>query len=156
MKELCFKNTRFDPDLTPFHELAKDMAQAFWYTADLFIDKELAQLIRLRVAQYHHCSYCQILHTKTARDIGIPDYKVDHLNSWWESDIFSEEEKTIFSYSDSLSLGVDQDFQQKHDALTRYFSEKEIAEIAAIIINMNLWTRLKLAQWAVPTFKNNP
>ena len=28
--------------------------------------------------------------------------------------------------------------------------EKAIAEIAAIVINMNLWTRLKLAQGAVP------
>ncbi len=40
MKELEFIDTRFDPDLTPFHGLAKQMAQAFGYTADLELDRE--------------------------------------------------------------------------------------------------------------------
>ena len=34
--------------------------------------------------------------------------------------------------------------------MTSHFDEKAIAEIAAIVINMNLWTRLKLAQGQVP------
>jgi hypothetical protein len=37
--------------------------------------------------------------------------------------------------------------------MTQYFSEVEIAEIAAIIINMNVWTRLKLAQGETPYFE---
>jgi hypothetical protein len=37
-----------------------------------------------------------------------------------------------------------------HDDLRIHFDEKEIAEIAAVIINMNVWTRLKLAQGATP------
>ena len=43
MKDLEFIDTRFDPDLSPFHGLAKQMAQAFGYTADLELDRELAQ-----------------------------------------------------------------------------------------------------------------
>ena len=38
MSEIEFQNRRFDPDLTPFHELAKSMAKAFGYTADLEVD----------------------------------------------------------------------------------------------------------------------
>jgi hypothetical protein len=34
--------------------------------------------------------------------------------------------------------------------MTPHFSGAEIAEIAAIVINMNVWTRLKLAQGATP------
>jgi hypothetical protein len=34
-----------------------------------------------------------------------------------------------------------------------HFSATEIAEIAAIVINMNLWTRLKLAQGATPVLE---
>ena len=40
--------------------------------------------------------------------------------------------------------------REVHDDLAKHFSEKEIAEIAAIVINMNLWTRLKLAQGETP------
>lgn len=154
MKEVIFENTRFDPDVTPFHDLAKQMASAFGYTADLAIDKALAQLLRLRVAQKNACSYCTILHSKTAREIGIHPAKVDHLSSWWDSMIYSEEEKAVLEYCDVLTDGIDLSFQDYHDQLAVYFSEVEIAEIAAIVINMNVWTRLKLAQGAVPVFKD--
>ena len=51
MNEVKFKNIRFESGLTPFEELASQIAKAFGYTADLSIDKQLAQLLRLRVAQ---------------------------------------------------------------------------------------------------------
>jgi hypothetical protein len=41
-------------------------------------------------------------------------------------------------------------FLSLHAALAEHFSQKQVAEIAATVINMNLWTRLKLAQGAIP------
>ena len=147
-----FKNTRFDPDITPFHELARQMAGAFGYTADLDLDKKLAQLLRLRVAQLNTCSYCLILHSKAARDQGIATAKVDNLASWWESELYTSPERAALRYCDHLTDGKQREFQTTHDEAAAHFSEKEIAEIAAIVINMNLWTRLKLAQGATPAF----
>ena len=43
-----FENTRFDPDLTPFHGLAQQMAAAVGYTAELSLDAQLLQLLRRR------------------------------------------------------------------------------------------------------------
>lgn len=51
MSEIKFKNTRFNPEKTPFLDLAKQMAKAFGYTAELELDQQLAQLLRLRVAK---------------------------------------------------------------------------------------------------------
>jgi AhpD family alkylhydroperoxidase len=153
MSNIEFKNIRYNPDITPFHDLAKQMAKAVGYTADMSVEKKLAQLLRLRVAQKNECAYCVILHAKAARDIGITDEKVDNISSWWNSDLFSDKEKTALAYCDVLTEGTHKEFQKFHDALTKYFNEVEIAEIASIIINMNLWTRLKLAQGAVPVFK---
>ncbi len=150
MTEVKFKNTRFNPDSTPFHDLARQMAKAFGYTADLATDKNLAQLLRLRVAQKNECAYCIILHAKTSREIGISDAKTDNISSWWNSGLFSEKEKAALAYCDVLSDGSNTNFQKYHDAMTQHFSEVEIAEIAAIVINMNVWTRLKLAQGETP------
>ncbi|MEC4726681.1 carboxymuconolactone decarboxylase family protein [Shewanella sp. D64] len=152
MTDVIFKNTRFDPDLTPFHEQAKQMAKAFGYTADLDFDKNLAQLVRLRVAQVNQCSYCLILHTKTAREVGIDLAKIDNLASYWESELYGEQEKAALRYCDRLTHGVDSNFQEVHQQAKHYFSDKEMAELAAIVINMNLWTRLKLAQGATPSY----
>ncbi len=147
-----FNNIRFNPDITPFHNIAKQMAKAVGYTANLKVDKEIAQLLRLRVAQKNECSYCIILHAKRAREIGIDEGKVDNISSWYNSDLYSNKEKAALAYCDELNLGVSKEFQKYHDELEKYFYEEEIAEIAAIIINMNVWTRLKLAQGATPDF----
>ena len=59
MTDVKFKNIRFNPDITPFHGLAKQLAKAVGYTVDLAIDKQLAQLLRLRLAQKkRRCVLC--------------------------------------------------------------------------------------------------
>ncbi|WP_070138140.1 carboxymuconolactone decarboxylase family protein [Crocinitomix algicola] len=150
MSDIKFKNTRFNPEQTPFLDLAKQMAQAFGYTANLDTDQKLAQLLRLRVAQKNECAYCVILHAKTAREVGINEGKVDNISSYWNSELYTDKEKSALRYTDALSVGTHPNFQEVHDDLAKHFSEKEIAEIAAIVINMNLWTRLKLAQGETP------
>jgi len=152
MAEITYYNARFDPTITPFEELSMPLEQAFGPTAELKIDKELAQLLRLRVAQKNHCSVCVIAHAKTTREIGVSAAKVDNISSWWQSDLYSDVEKAALAYADVLSDGTHSDFQTYHDELTIYFNEEEIAEVAAVVINMNLWTRLKLAQGATPHF----
>ena len=42
------------------------------------------------------------------------------------------------------------DCRPLHAGLAEHFSQKQIAEIAATVIDMNLWTRLKLAPSAIP------
>lgn len=153
MKNVKFENKRFDPKITPFLDLAKQMAQAFGYTADLKLEKHLAQLLRLRVAQKNECAYCIILHAETSRKIGIDPAKTDNISSWWNSDLFSKKEKAALDYCDVLTDGSHRNFQKYHDRLTSHFSQVEIAEIAAIVINMNVWTRLKLSQGETPIFK---
>lgn len=147
---VSYKNTRFDPDLVEFHSIAKDMAKSVGYTADLSVESKLAQMLRLRVAQINPCSYCLILHTKAAHDQGISPEKIAHLPSWCESTLFTPAEQAALAYCEALTDYDLPGFSDIHQRLTDYFDEKTIAEIAAIVINMNLWVRLKLAQGQVP------
>lgn len=150
MSDVLFKNTRFDPDIIPFHGIAQEMAKSVGYTADLDVDAQLAQLLRLRVTQICPCSYCLILHTQAAHGQGIAAAKIAHLASWRESTMFSPPEQAALAYCEALTRFEHASMPAAHDALLGQFSEKEIAELAAIIINMNLWVRLKLAQGQVP------
>ena len=147
---IIFENTRFDPDLTDFHAIAETMATAVGYTAALSIDAGLAQLLRLRVAQMNPCSYCLILHSRAAQERGIAPGKAAHLPSWRESTMFSDAEQAALAYCEALTSFDLAGFPARHAALTSHFDATAIAEIAAVVINMNVWTRLKLAQGAVP------
>lgn len=147
---VMFENTRFDPDLIAFHGIANQMAASVGYTAELSVDGQLAQLLRLRVAQMNPCSYCLILHTQAAHDQGISAAKTAHLASWRESTMFTETERCALAYCEALTDYDLASFAGKHEALLTHFNATAIAEIAAIVINMNLWTRLKLAQGQIP------
>ena len=155
-EEVRFENVRFDPDLTPFHGLAKQMAAEFGYTAELSLDPRLAELLRLRVAQLDPCPYCLILHTRVATRSGIPADVIAQLGGWRESALFSPAEKAALAYCEGLTTYDIARFARLHDALREHFDELEVAEIAAVIINMNVWTRLKLAQGAVPVADQGP
>jgi len=154
--EVRFENTRFDPDLTPFHDLAKQMAASFGYSAELSLHPRLAELLRLRVAQLNPCPYCLILHSRVADRLGIPAEVVAHLAGWRESAMFSPAEKVALAYCEGLTTYDIAGFARLHDELGVHFDEAEIAEIAAVVINMNVWTRLKLAQGAIPTADAEP
>lgn len=64
--------------------------------------------------------------------------------------MFSDAERCALAYTEALTAYDLAAFPGRHAALTSHFDATAIAEIAAIVINMNLWTRLKLAQGAVP------
>jgi len=156
MDDVHFVNTRFDPDVIGFHAIAREMAAAVGYTATLSVDAGLAQLLRLRVAQLNPCSYCLILHTAAAREAGLNPAKIAHLASWRESTMFGADEAAALAYTEALTVFDTTDFATQHEQLARFFDEKSVAEIAAVVINMNVWTRLKLAQGAVPVLDDPP
>ena len=145
-----FINTRFDPDTTRLHDIAKDMAAAFGYTAELSLNRGLAQLVRLRVAQLNPCSYCLILHTEAAHEAGVSAAKVAHLASWRESTLFTAGEAAALAYAETLTVFDQPAFVDAHSGMSKLFDDQGIAEVASVVINMNVWTRLKLAQGATP------
>ena len=133
--------------------LAKGAA-GFGYTAELTIDAQLAQLLRLRVAQINNCTYCLNLHYEAARNLGTSCAKVYTLTAWWETKLFSPAEQAAISYAEALTriddTTVADRFQSYPDALAEHFSPAEILEIVGVVVNMNIWTRLKLAERAMP------
>src|SRR5262245_45509298 len=134
--------------------MARMGADAFGYTADLRLDRHLAQLLRLRVSQLNNFTYCLNLHYQAAREAGIPRAKIDTLTAWWETELHSEAEQAALRYAEALTRAADTDrdsaFQRFHDALAANFSREEILEIVGVVVNMNVWTRIKLAEGAMP------
>jgi AhpD family alkylhydroperoxidase len=115
----------------------------------------LARLLRLRVAQINNCTYCLNVHYDAALNVGIQQAKIDFLSAWWETQLFSEAERAALQYAEALTRAADttvaRAFQQYHDSLAAYFDQPAMLEIVSVVINMNIWTRLKLAEGAMPS-----
>lgn len=129
-------------------------ADAFGYTAQLTLDRDVAQLLRLRVAQINNCVYCLSVHYAAAELAEIPDNKVKMLTAWWETGLFTPAERAALAYTERLTRAADatsdQSFQNVHDDLVSHFDEQQVIEIIGVVVNMNVWTRLKLAEGSSP------
>jgi AhpD family alkylhydroperoxidase len=155
MTDVTVTNRRADSSANEdLAKLARHGANTFGYKAHLRIDRQLAQLLRLRVSQVNNCVYCLNLHYEAARDAGIPRPVIDTLTAWWETDFHDDAARAALAYTEALTRVADatvvDDFGARHDALAEHFSREEILEIIGIVINMNVWTRLKVAEGAVP------
>jgi AhpD family alkylhydroperoxidase len=155
MTDVHLRTTRLDPAGNPaLTQLADAGAAAFGRTARLALDAALAELLRLRVAQLNTCPYCLDVHHRAARDAGVPEAKILFLAAWWETLLFTDAERAALAYAEALTRTADtterQAFQQYHDALADHFDRAQMLEIVGVVVNMNVWTRLKLAQGAMP------
>lgn len=155
MDEPVIEKKRADSDaLEDLSRLARLGADTFGYRAELKLDRHLAQLLRLRVAQINNCTYCLNLHYQAARDLGISRAKLDTLTAWWETGLFTPGEQAALAYAEALTRVADTtvaaSLQPHHDELTEHFDGHEVLEIIGVVINMNIWTRLKLAEGATP------
>jgi len=155
MTDVTVSNRRADSSANDdLAKLARHGADTFGYKANLRIERRLAQLLRLRVSQINNCAYCLNLHYEAARDAGIPQPVIDTLTAWWETDFHDDAARAALAYSEAMTRVADatvtDDFGGRNDALAEHFSQEEILEIIGIVINMNVWTRLKLAEGATP------
>jgi AhpD family alkylhydroperoxidase len=152
---LRMRTTRLDPAGNgALTAVATAGAAAFGHTAELTLDRGVAELLRLRVAQINNCPYCLDVHHRAARAAGISEAKIRFLTAWWETLLFTDAERAALEYAEALTRACDttvrQAFQQCHDRLAEHFDETEMLEIVGVVVNMNVWTRLKLAQGAMP------
>ncbi|WP_350276426.1 carboxymuconolactone decarboxylase family protein [Kribbella sp. HUAS MG21] len=155
MSEIIVTNRRADSSANAdLAGLARQGAAAFGYKAELRIDRQLAELLRLRVSQINNCTYCLNLHYEAARDFGIRREVIDTLTAWWETEFHDAAARAALAYAEALTRLADAtvagNFAASHDDLAEHFSPEEILEIIGIVINMNMWTRLKIAEGAVP------
>ncbi|WP_294568599.1 carboxymuconolactone decarboxylase family protein [uncultured Arthrobacter sp.] len=150
------QKTRLDTAVNePLTALASAGAAAFGYTSTLKLDHELAQLLRLRVAQINDCTYCLGVHYPAARAAGISQTRIDTVSAWWETRLFTSAERAALAYAEALTRladpAVSRGFQQVHEELAAHFEADVLVEIVGVIVNMNIWTRLKRAEGAMPT-----
>lgn len=116
------------------------------------LDKPLIELVKLRVSQLNGCAFCLQHHLTVARQLGIPQAKLDLLAGWHDAGIFSAREQAALRFAEILTRvaerGVpDADYQ----ALRETFNETEIAFLTAAIGTINMWNRLAIGLSFSPT-----
>ena len=113
---------------------------------DSGLDKELIELVKLRVSQINNCAFCLQIHLNVARKLGVAQEKLDLVATWHEAGIFSEKEGAALGWAETLTRLADRSVpDEAYDAVRRHFSEEQVIFLSVAIGTINAWNRLGAA-----------
>ena len=102
------------------------------------IGREEAELMYVRASQINGCAFCLDLHSRQARDAGVPQQKLDLLSAWRDTSIYSMREIALLLVTEAATAlpVTDREHAELDDARGVLGDDVfVIAEWAAITIN---------------------
>ncbi|WP_411823534.1 carboxymuconolactone decarboxylase family protein [Leptospira sp. 'Mane'] len=131
-------------DLQP--EAYKAMFGLENYLNSTGIDKKMKELIKVRASQINGCAYCIQLHAADARKAGETEQRIYALSAWWETPIFTEQEKVVLAMTDEITRISEKGLtEQTYKAAKKIFNDNNIAQIIMQISIINTWNRIAVA-----------
>lgn len=112
---------------------------------DSGLDKQLTEIVKIRVSQINGCAFCIQYHLNAARKAGVVGRKLDLLAAWREAGVFSARECAALAWAESLSAAGSQGApDQTYDRLSSQFTQTEIVFLTVAIGAINNWNRIAL------------
>lgn len=109
------------------------------------IDEKLAHLVRIRASQINGCAYCTDMHSLDLQQLGEEQQqRITLLPVWREAHKFyTDQEKAALQLTEAITLiSVDHVPDDVYEVAAQAFDEKELAQLIALIITINMWTRV--------------
>lgn len=111
--------------------------------AESGLDRELSELIKLRVSQLNGCAFCLQMHVNDLRKGGTVPARIDLLPAWREVTVYSEKERAALGWAEALTrFGDHEATEAAWKAVRAHFSEEEAVFLTVAIANINAWNRL--------------
>lgn len=110
------------------------------------VDKQVLDLIHLRVSQLNGCSACVFSGITGATKAGETDERLGTVVAWRDAPFFSEPERAALELAEQITLMAAQPAEPVSDALwsqaREHFDDKQISAVLLMIAVSNLFNRL--------------
>ncbi|KIX22557.1 hypothetical protein SY27_01595 [Flavobacterium sp. 316] len=104
------------------------------------------ELIKIRASQINSCAFCIDMHTKDALKYGETQQRLFLLNAWKETDLFTEEEKTLLQITEEITLIHQQGLSDEtYKKAIKIFDENYLSQIIIAVITINTWNRIAIS-----------
>lgn len=109
------------------------------------IEPLLQELIKIRVSQINGCAFCLNYHTSDAIKMGETNQRLFLLNTWDETDLFTQKEKIAVDFAEKITLIADYTMDESsYEQLSVHFTDKEIFDLMLITTQINSWNRINI------------
>ena len=132
-------------------ELLKKLMELVIAAHGSSIEQPIRDLVAIRVAQLNGCSFCVDMHVKQAKIHGERELRLYHLAAWRESSLFAPRERASLAWAEILTRLPEQGIPDDiYERVRTQLSEKEISDLAFIVVTANSWNRLNVGFKAIP------
>jgi len=115
------------------------------------LEESLLNLIFLRASQINGCAYCIDMHWKDMRTAGETEQRLYGLDAWEESPYYSDRERAALAWTESVTNVREGHVPDEvYERVRQVFTEKELTDLTAAIVEINGWNRLHIAARTVP------
>jgi AhpD family alkylhydroperoxidase len=119
------------------------------------IEKQLAELVRMRVSQMNGCAFCMDMHSHDMIEAGENPQRIFVLSGWRDSPVFSDRERAALAWAEAMtSLSSRHPDPAVHEALDAEFSDAEKVELTLLIVTINGWNRFGVGFGMVHPLRN--
>ncbi len=105
----------------------------------------LRSLVTVRVSQLNGCPFCIDVNSATLLKQGVPLGKIEALDQWRQSDLFSEHERIALEYAEIVTLRCNAVDNELMERLKGQFDDDAIIELTALIAFQNLSSKFNSA-----------
>lgn len=110
------------------------------------LSKTHLELIKIRASQINGCAFCINMHTTDALQLGETTQRIFLLNAWRETELFTEEERTILAMTEEITLIHQHGLStQTYQQAEKLFTPNYIAQIIMAISTINAWNRIAIS-----------
>ncbi len=106
------------------------------------VDKDLVELLCLRVSIMNGCGGCIDYHTKLLREANVADERIWAVAGWRDVPYYSDAEKAAFALAEEMTHVHVSD--AVWDEAAKHWSEQELAGLMLAICAINTWNRLNV------------
>ncbi|HZJ18916.1 MAG TPA: carboxymuconolactone decarboxylase family protein [Pricia sp.] len=129
----------------------KGMLEIEKYVTGSNLKRDLLELVKLRASQINGCICCIGMHTKEALETGEYEQRLNALEEWRKTTIFSEREKAALAWTEALTLISENEISDTlYKTVRGFFSEEQLIALTMDIIAINGWNRLAKSFSTVP------
>ncbi len=109
------------------------------------LEHNLVELVKIRASQINGCAYCLYMHTRQARAAGESEERLNLLDAWRESPLYSDRERAALAWTEALTL-VSQTHapDEVYRELDAHFSDEEKVKLTMQIVTINAWNRIAI------------
>lgn len=109
------------------------------------LDRELVELVNIRVSQMNGCAFCLDRHSRTALGAGETPQRISVLPAWRDTELFTARERAALAVAEATTDPTDAAAQeQAYEAAREVFGDDELSALIWVAITINSFNRVSI------------